>query len=213
MYVPASFRENRLEVMHGLIEAHPLGTLVTCGQSGLMASPVPFLLDAATGEHGVLRTHMARANPHWKDLATTAECLVIFQGADAYVTPAWYPSKADTHKVVPTWNYAAVHIRGRPVVMDDADWLERQLTELTRRQEGRRLAPWALTDAPAEFIAAQKKAIIGVEIAIVQIEGKWKMSQNKEAADRRGVIQGLRDEDDPHGNPIVADLVEGRGNQ
>jgi transcriptional regulator len=213
MYVPASFRENRLGVMHGLIEAHPLGTLVTCGQNGLLASPVPFLLVAASGEHGVLRTHMARANPHWKDLTTTDECLVIFLGADGYVTPSWYPGKADTHKVVPTWNYAAVHVRGRPVVMDDADWLERQLIELTRKQEGQRPLPWALTDAPVEFIAAQKKAIIGIEIAIMQIEGKWKMSQNKEAADRRGVIQGMRDEDDPHRNPAVADLVEGCGKQ
>jgi transcriptional regulator len=213
MYVPASFRENRLEFMHGLIEAHPLGTLVTCGQSGLQASPVPFLLDAASGENGVLRAHMARANPHWKDLPTTAECLVIFQGEDGYVTPAWYPGKADTHKVVPTWNYAAVHVRGRPVVMDDADWLERQLIELTRKQEGQRPVPWALTEAPAEFIAAQKKAIIGIEIAIMQIEGKWKMSQNKDVADRRGVIKGMRDEDDPHRNPAVAELVEGCGKQ
>jgi transcriptional regulator len=212
MYIPASFCEERLEVMHDLIQTHPLGTLVTCGPSGLQASPVPFLLEAAAGEKGTLQTHMARANPHWKDLVVATECLVIFQGADSYVTPSWYPSKAATHKVVPTWNYVAVHVRGKPVVMDDADWLERQLISLTAKHEGRRPMPWALTDAPEDFIATQKKAIIGIEIAITQIEGKWKMSQNKDAADRRGVIQGMRDADDPHRNLAVADLVEGRGN-
>lgn len=205
MYQPASFREERCEELHGLIRAHPLGTLVTHGAAGLQASPLPFLLDG-----GILRAHMARANPHWQALAGAGECLVIFMGPDAYVTPDWYPSKAATHKVVPTWNYAAVHVRGTIRVIDEPGWLARQLADLTAAHEAPRPEPWSPADAPADFIAAQMKAVIGLEIAITAIEGKWKMSQNRDDDDRRGVIAGMSDPQDPHSNPAVAALVEER---
>ena len=210
MYIPASFREDRPEEVYGLIRANPLGTLVSHDAAGLQASPLPFLLDASTGEHGVLQTHMARANPHWKALAEDTDCLVIFQGSDGYVSPNWYPSKAATHKAVPTWNYAVVHVWGRPRVMEGGDWLDRQLQALTANHEAIRSRPWGVADAPADFIAAQKQAIIGVEITITRIEGKWKMSQNREEADRQGVIVGLRDPQDPHSSPVLADEVARR---
>ena len=198
MYIPASFREDRPEELHALIRAHPLGTLVTQGGDGLQASPLPFLLDNTT-----LRAHMARANSHWKAL-DGCDCLVIFMGPDAYVTPDWYPSKAATHKVVPTWNYAAVHVRGTLRVVDEPGWLAQQIADLTAAHEAIRPAPWSPADAPADFIATQMKAVVGLEIAITAIEGKWKMSQNREAADREGVIRGMGDPADPHHDPAVA---------
>lgn len=210
MYIPASFREDDLARLHELIRAHPLGLLVTHGDSGLEASPVPFLLDPEEGKYGVLRAHMASANPYWKALAGLAECLVVFQGVDGYVTPSWYPSKAATHKVVPTWNYAMVQVRGRPAVIKDAVWLRKQLGDLTHLHEKSRPQPWSVGDAPADYLAAQMKAIVGIEIPIGRIEGKWKMSQNKDAADRAGVVEGMRSDTDPHRNPPVADLVARR---
>lgn len=203
MYIPASFREDDADALRALIGAHPLGTLVTHGDGGLQASPLPFLLEA-----NILRAHMARANPHWKMLAANAECLVIFQGPDAYVTPDWYPSKAATHQVVPTWNYASVHVRGTIRVVDEPGWLAQQIADLTAIHEARRTRPWAPADAPADFIAAQMKAVVGLEIAITAIEGKWKMSQNRSAADREGVVRGMGDPADSHHNPKVAALVE-----
>lgn len=208
MYIPASFREDRTEELHALIRAYPLGSLITHGADGLQASPLPFLLEGDT-----LQAHMARANPHWKTLVGSAECLVIFQGPDAYVTPDWYPGKAATHKVVPTWNYAAVHVRGTIRVVDEPDWLTRQIARLTEAHEGARPAPWSPADAPADFIAAQMKAVIGLEIAIMAIEGKWKMSQNRDADDRVGVIRGMGDPADPHYDPEVAQLVKDRMSQ
>jgi transcriptional regulator len=211
MYVPASFRETEPGALFGLIRSCPLGTLVTAGPNGLEASPVPFLAYPDEGQQGVLRAHLARANPHWRQLDGVTDCLIIFNGADAYVTPSWYPSKAQTHKAVPTWNYASVHVRGKPTVMDDADWLLRQITHLTSTHEERRSAPWAVSDAPADYLAAQMKAIVGIEIAITQIEGKWKMSQNKDAADRGGIVAGMGNSADPHYNSSVAAEVADRG--
>jgi len=209
MYIPASFRENRLDVMHDFMRAHPFGLLVSSGAGGLQATPLPFLLEA-DGGNGMLRAHLARANPHWQALASVDECLVVFQGEQGYVTPSWYASKAATGKVVPTWNYAAVHAWGHPAVVEDAAWLRRQVEALTFGQEGRRAQAWAVDDAPADYLAAQMQAIVGIEIPIARIEGKWKMSQNRDAADRRGVIAGLRDANAPHGNPPLADLVARR---
>lgn len=208
MHIPATFREDRTEVMHELIRAYPLGTLITYGPNGLLASPVPFLLYGEEGESGTLRAHIARSNPHWKAVASASECLIIFQGPDGYVTPTWYPSKAATHKEVPTWNYAAVHAWGKAAVIDNADWLERQLRDLTDSHEKGRPLPWKVTDAPDDYVATQMKAIIGIEMVIDRIEGKWKMSQNKDDANRAGVIDGMRTDDDPHRNMAVADLIE-----
>lgn len=208
MYTPASFKESDTARLHALIEAHPLALLVTHGLGGLQASPLPFLLYAEEGANGVLRAHLARANPHWQALAGADECLVVFQGVQGYVTPSWYPSKAETHKVVPTWNYATVHAWGRPTAIDDPAWLRRQLDDLTHVHESSRPRPWSVGDAPSDYIAAQMKAIVGIEIPIARLEGKFKMSQNRSQADRAGVVAGLRDEGDPHRNALMAGLVE-----
>ena len=204
MYQPPHFREDRVAVQHALIRTFPLGLLVTAGPGGLMANPVPFTLYEEEGERGMLRVHLARANPQWRALGAVEECLVVFQGPQEYITPSWYATKAETGKVVPTWNYATVHVRARPTVIEDAAWLRRQVDDLTGLAEGRRPAPWQVSDAPSDFVAAQLKGIIGVEMPILAIEGKWKVSQNRNPADRAGVVGGLRHEQ----REAMADLVE-----
>jgi transcriptional regulator len=207
MYQLPAFREDRIEVQHDLIRAHPLGLLVSTGPGGLMANPIPFLVYADGSQRGTLRAHLARANPQWRELAAGAECLVVFQGPQDYVTPSWYATKRENGKVVPTWNYATVHAWGRPRVVDDAAWLRRQIGDLTLQQEGVRPAPWRVEDAPADYVAAQIKGIVGIEIPIDRIEGKWKVSQNRPAADRAGVVAGLREQ----GAAPMAALVAERG--
>ena len=191
MYRPPAFREDRLEGLHALIETHRLATLVTHGPAGLEANLVPFTLDRTRGQYGVLRAHLARANEQRAALAAGAEALVIFQGPESYITPSWYPSKAEHGKVVPTWNYVVVQARGTPVVIDDPAWLRVQIGELTAAQEAPRPAPWAVGDAPAAYVDAQLKGIFGIEIPIARLEGKWKASQNRPDADRAGVAVGL----------------------
>jgi transcriptional regulator len=202
MYVPPAYRETRADVLHALVRAHPLGTLVTAGAAGLTANLIPFdLVETAGGM--VLRAHLARANPQCDELRSGAETLVIFQGPEAYVTPSWYAAKAEHGRVVPTWNYAVVQVRGRPQVFDAPDWLAAQVGRLTDGHEAGRAHPWAVSDAPETFIAGQLRAIVGLEIPIERIEGKWKMSQNRSEADRSGVAEGLRAE----GAEAAADLV------
>jgi transcriptional regulator len=208
MYQPPHFREDRIEVQHGLIRDYPLGLLITAGAGGLMANPIPFLIDGVGSTPGVLRSHLARTNPQWRELIGLDECMAVFQGPQDYVTPSWYATKRETGKVVPTWNYATVHVWGRPCVIEDAAWLRRQIDDLTLSQEGRRASPWAVDDAPLEFIGAQIKGIVGVEIPISRIEGKWKVSQNRPSNDRAGVVEGLLGEGD--GEPMAA-LVAERG--
>ena len=203
MYLPTHFREDRLDVQHGLVRAHPLGTLITAGPGGLMANPLPFLVDADRGAHGTLRAHLARGNPQLRELAAGGECLVVFSGPHDYVSPSWYATKQASGKVVPTWNFVTVHAWGVPRLMDDAAWLRGLLGDLTDRHERGRPQPWAVDDAPADFIAAQMKAIVGLEIPIARIEGKWKVSQNRSQADRQGVADGLR----AQGAEAMADLV------
>lgn len=193
MYRPPAFREDRPELLHAAIRAHPLATLVTHGPSGLTANLVPFTLVPGEGGPDLLRAHLAKANPQLADLRAGGEALVIFQGPQAYVTPAWYPSKQEHGKVVPTWNYILVQAHGRPCVIEDAAWLRAQIDALTTLQEGSRADPWAVTDAPADYVAAQLKGIAGVEIAIERIAGKWKASQNQPAANYEGVVAGLRE--------------------
>ncbi|TGQ73103.1 MAG: FMN-binding negative transcriptional regulator [Mesorhizobium sp.] len=196
MYEPPHFQETRPEVLHGLIRSHPLGMLISNGPEGPVANAIPFLLDAAVSPNGMLRAHLAKANPQWKLIAEnpSSPVLIVFQGTDAYVTPSWYETKRETGKVVPTWNYAIVQVRGTAKVIDDQDWLARQIADLTLSQEGTRQAPWAVTDAPAPFIQSQIKGIIGLEIEISEIHGKWKVSQNRPVADRVGVARGLESE-------------------
>ncbi|QND59944.1 FMN-binding negative transcriptional regulator [Mesorhizobium huakuii] len=196
MYEPPHFQETRPDVLHGLIQLHPLGTLISNGPDGPVADAIPFLLDAGASPNGKLRAHLAKANPHWKLIAEnpSSPVLIVFQGTDAYVTPSWYETKRETGKVVPTWNYAIVQVRGTAKVIDDQDWLAQQIADLTLSQEGPPRGPWAVTDAPPPFIQSQIKGIIGLEIEINEIHGKWKVSQNRPVADRVGVAHGLESE-------------------
>ena len=191
MYQPDHFRVADLPEMHALMRARPLATLVSAGSLGLYATHLPTVL-RGDGPYGVIECHLARANPHWKDLAEGNEALMIFQGPEGYITPNWYPSKADHGKVVPTWYYAVVHAYGRPEVMEDRNWLRRHVTELTAQQETNEVKPWALSDAPESFIEVMLRGIVGFRFALTQLEGKWKMSQNRQAPDRNGVAGGLR---------------------
>ncbi|WP_026872812.1 FMN-binding negative transcriptional regulator [Inquilinus limosus] len=203
MYVPPAFREDRIEILHAAMREAGLATLVSLGADGLVASHVPMLLDEKAGPNGTLYGHLAKANPHAAGGAPGVEALAIFHGPEAYITPSWYETKRQTGKVVPTWNYVAIHASGPLEMFDDADRLLDLVTRLTRRHEGGRAVPWAVSDAPEEFIRAQLKGIVGFALPIARLEGKWKMSQNRPAADRRGVAEGLRGE----GKDDVAALV------
>lgn len=191
MYQPLHFSEDSPAVQHALIRAFPLGLLISNGPSGVIANPIPFLVDPEAGEQGVLRCHVARANPQWKALDGKPDALVVFQGAQHYIHPGWYVTKRETGKVVPTWNYTMVQVQGVAHVMDDAQWLGRQIRDLTDLMEGGYPKSWAVDDAPAPFIDAQVRGIVGIEIAITSIIGKWKVSQNRSEADREGVVAGL----------------------
>jgi transcriptional regulator len=210
MYQPPHFREDDLAVQHALVKAHPLGLLVTLGSAGLEANPVPFVLDASASALGTLKAHLSRANAQWRTFDPVQEALVVFQGPEAYITPSWYAAKREHGKVVPTWNYAIVQARGRLTIRDDPDWLLQQITAMTGLQEAPRLEPWSVNDAPAPFVAAQLKGIVGVEIEITQIDGKWKVSQNRAEADRLGVSAGLRLSRDDASHQM-AELVDARG--
>lgn len=191
MYLPSQFEETRAERLHALVRAHPLGLLITHADAGLCADPLPFVLDPdPAGGPGVLRAHVARANPLWQG-ADGTDVLVVFQGPDAYVSPGWYRSKAEHGKVVPTWNYVVVQARGRLQAIDDAVWLHRFVTRLTERHEAAMPRPWAVGDAPAAFVDQLLGAIVGIEIRLTALTGKWKVSQNRSTADRLGVANGL----------------------
>jgi transcriptional regulator len=190
LYEPPLHRNENLAELHALIRDRVFGLLISNGAEGLVANSVPFVLDSAASRLGTLKVHIARANSQWRDLEAAPDALVVFQGADHYITPSWYETKRETGKVVPTWNYTMVQAKGRARVMKDA-WLAQQIEELTRALEERRQRPWAVGDAPADFIAMQRRAIVGIEIEILDIRGKWKTSQNRNAADRAGVVSGL----------------------
>jgi len=207
MYIPPMFREERPEVLHGLIRAQPLATLVTHGANGLTANLVPFILVPGDGGPDILRAHLARGNEQLADLRGGGEALVIFQGPQAYISPSWYPTKREHGKVVPTWNYIVVQAWGQPRVIEAADWLLAQIGALTTSQEGGRAEPWSVADAPEPFIATQLRGIVGVELPIDRIEGKWKASQNQPEQNRLGVVEGLRED----GHAAMAELVEKGG--
>jgi len=202
MYEPPLHRQDDLAAQHALIRARPLGLLISHGPSGLLANSIPFTLVDDGTRFGMLRCHVARANPQWRDLQTASEVLVVFQGAGSYITPSWYATKRETGKVVPTWNYQMVQARGRPEVIETVEWLRAQIEQLTNEREARREKPWAVGDAPEDFIAQQMRAIVGVEIPVADMRGKWKVSQNRNDADRAGVIEGLSETGDP-----MADIV------
>jgi transcriptional regulator len=206
MYQPPHHREDRLDVQHELIQSHPLGLLISSGAGGLLANALPFLLQRECGALGTLEAHMARANGQWRDI-DGQPVLVVFQGPQAYVSPSFYETKRQTGKVVPTWNYAMVQARGVARLRDDKAWLDTQIEALTRRHEEGRDAAWAVSDAPRAYIESQLRGIVGVEIEIAAIEGKWKVSQNRPEADRQGVAQGLSE-----GSPAMTGLVKRYGN-
>jgi transcriptional regulator len=206
MYLPKHFEETRVDVMHELIRTYPFGTLVTLGTDGLDANHIPFEIDPDPAPFGTLRAHVARANPVWRGFSRDTQGLAIFQGADSYISPSWYPTKQETGKVVPTWNYAVVHAHGPLRAIEDREWLRAFVRKLTDRHEAGRPVPWKMTDAPAAYIDELLASIIGVEMPIVRLEGKWKASQNRPAADVDGVVRGLS-EAGSESSIAMADLV------
>jgi transcriptional regulator len=207
VYLPPHFAETDLDALHGLIRAFPLGTLVTYGTDGLTANHIPFILDTRTGEHGRLLGHVARKNSLWHDHDPDFEALVVFQSVEAYITPNWYATKRETHEVVPTWNYAVVHAYGPIVVHDDVKWIRGQAGMLTKQQESSQPSPWKMADAPSEFTATMLEQIVGIEIPITRLVGKFKASQNRRDIDRDGAIDGLRETGEP-GNVAMAELMD-----
>lgn len=204
MYCPAAFRQDDLPSLHAQIQSSGLAIVTSTGAQGLQASHLPLLLEPGEGEFGTLYGHFARANGHWCDLAAGAEALVVFSGADAYVHPGWYPAKAEHGKVVPTWNYIAVHAWGQAEVFDEPERLLQLVSRLSDRHEQGRAQPWAVSDAPREYIDAMLRAIVGFALPIRRVEGKWKLSQNRSANDQTGVRVGLATSNNPRDHELAA---------
>lgn len=191
MYLPAHFAETRPDVLQDFMRAHPLATVVIHGRSGLAADPVPLIHSADPPPRGRLRGHVARANPLWREAGDGIDALVLFQGPGAYVSPNWYPSKREHHKAVPTWNYATVQAWGRLRAVDDRAWLHGLLRDLTSVHEGGFREPWRLEEAPPDYLDRMLAAVVGIEIEVTELAGKWKLSQNQPPANRAGVLTGL----------------------
>ena len=204
MYLPKHHEESAVPVLHSLITAHPLGTWVTQGDAELVTNHIPFLLDPDRGENGTLVGHVARANPVWHSFSTTMNSVVVFQGAEQYITPSWYAAKQAHGKVVPTWNYAVVHAHGLPRAIEDREWLLDLLNRLTDLHEAEHATPWKVADAPAEYIDRLAQTIVGIEIPIARLVGKWKVSQNRSDADKLGVVAGLLARDDERSRQMAA---------
>jgi transcriptional regulator len=204
MYTPKAFEVTDLPLLHAAMKHSDLATLVTTTRQGLVATHLPLLLDESKGKYGMLSGHISRANLQWQETDTNAEALIIFLGLDTYVTPNWYPAKQETGRVVPTWNYAAIHAYGRLSFTEDPEWLRAMVTALTNKHEASFPAPWQVSDAPKTFIDSQLKAIVGFEFEILRLEGKQKFNQNRSVEDRLGVIEGLRET----GKTQVAELME-----
>ena len=198
MYLPEHFEETRVEELHRLIAEYPLGALVVNGPAGLDANHLPFELHVGAGEPGRLTAHVARANPLWKEVKDGDGVLVIFRAADAYISPNWYPTKHETHRQVPTWNYQTVHVHGTITIRDDPRFVRGVVGRLTRTHEMRTEPerPWKMSDSSHEYIDDALAAIVGIEIAITKMVGKWKLSQNKEERDRQGAAEALRQRGD-----------------
>jgi transcriptional regulator len=211
MYIPRHNEEKRVPVMHSLIVSRPLATLVTLGASGLFASHIPMILEEDGSEFGVLKGHISRANTQWRDFVPTVDALAIFAGHQHYITPNWYsgayPGSGELGKEVPTWNYVVVHAYGPLKIIQDQQWLLTNVEKLTNIHEAGSPAPWKVSDAPADFIQSQLRGIVGLELPIRRLEGKWKVSQNRTEQDRRGVIEGLGELDTPESLAMKA-LVE-----
>lgn len=193
MYLPEHFAETRLEELHRIIRQHPLGMLVTHTASGLDANHLPFELDPDGGPHGTLRGHIARANPLWKEIADGATVLVVFRGAQGYVSPNWYPSKHETHRSVPTWNYEVVHAHGRIRLIDEVGFVAGVVARLTQLHEAAEPRPWRMADAPRDYIEQMLSMVVGVQIELTSLSGKRKLSQNRDARDFDGVVRALQE--------------------
>jgi transcriptional regulator len=207
MYTPTAFEVTDLAMIQGAMKQSELATLVTLTTQGLLATHLPLMLDETRGPYGTLIGHVSRANMQWRETNPETEALVIFLGLDTYVTPNWYPAKQETGRVVPTWNYAAIHAYGHPSFFEDTERLRAVVTELTKKHEASFPAPWQVTDAPAVYIDSQLKAIVGFELPILRLEGKQKFNQNRAVEDRTGVINGLRELGEERKNK-VAELME-----
>jgi transcriptional regulator len=208
MYIPTPFEEKRLPVLHELIDVQPFGALVTMGVGGLFATHIPMVLERGAGAFGTLKGHVSRANTQWRDFSPDVEALTIFAGDHHYIRPGWLPEKQETGRVVPTWNYAVVHAYGRLTVKHDAGWLMAHLESLTGAHESGFPAAWKVSDAPPEFIAGHLKGIVGLELSITRIEGKWKASQNRSEKGRAGIAMGLESLGTPESLAMKA-MVEG----
>lgn len=204
MYIPKHHEETDLSVLHSLVRAHPLGTWATQGDGELVVNHVPFILDSSRGECGTLMGHVARANRVWQVFSKAVHSVIVFQGAESYITPSWYPSKHAHGKAVPTWNYAVVHAHGLPVVVDDKSWLLNHLDQLTDLHEADQALPWKVSDAPPDYIEKMVSAIVGIEIPIAKLVGKWKVSQNRSTSDKLGVVAGLLAKESPQSKEMAA---------
>ena len=207
MYLPAQFAEERVDVMHELIRTHSLASIVTLAGGKLTANHIPMRIFASPAPFGTLRAHVARANRLWRDIAAGADALTIFQGPNLYISPSHYATKRETGKVVPTWNYTVVHAHGTLRAMDDPRWLREFLEGLTDQHESGRTVPWKISDAPDDFINAQLKAIVGLELTITELVGKWKVSQNRLPTDRQSTMESLRKDATP-ASTAMATLIE-----
>ncbi len=210
MHTPKHFEEPRIEVLHDLIRKQSLATLVVMGSSGLNANHIPLYLSGEPGPLGTLRGHVSRSNPVWKDFDAAIEALAIFSGPEAYITPNWYATRRETGQAVPTWNYVVAHAHGPLRVIEDPTWLRAHVEELTRHKESGFPEPWTMADAPSDYIARLLAGIVGLEMTVTRIEGKWKVSQNQPESNRRGVVAGLEASGDPHARAMAA-LVRERG--
>jgi len=196
MYLPAHFEETRIDVLHGLIRSRPFATVVTLCKEGINANHIPLHLSSESGQIGVLRGHIARSNSMWSDLVQDVDALAIFQGPDSYISPSWYPTKQEHGKVVPTWNYAVVHAYGSLRIIDNVEWVRNLVESLTGQQEAGFTKPWAVSDAPRDYTDRLIDSIVGIEIVISKLTGKWKVSQNQPVQNQEGVIKGLKDRGD-----------------
>lgn len=206
VYLPPFNDQPDREAMHACIREHPLGLLITNGPDGLAANQIPFVLQVDGDGRERLIGHVARNNDLWREGFHEGESLVVFQASDAYVSPNWYPSKADTHRTVPTWNYVTVHAYGGLVIHDDERWMRGAVGRLTKQMESTQPVPWKMADAPADFLAVMVENIIGIEVPVMRLIGKWKLGQNRPVADRMGVVAGLRDTGQP-GSIAVAEAM------
>lgn len=207
MYIPSHFAEDRPEELHRIIRQHPLGVFVTQGADGLDANHIPFELDPAAGPHGRLWAHVARANPVWQSCPDGSAVMVVFRGAQSYISPNWYPNKHETHREVPTWNYEVVHAHGVLTILDDERFVRRVVAQLTKRHEATEPKPWKMGDSTPEYIDSMLQNIVGIEIEITSLVGKRKLGQNKPARDRLGAADGL----DARGAHELADMMRHAG--